>query len=458
MPRVLGVHGIAQLLARAVRGRQQALDVGRDGWAQQLPTDVGAAFDEDLRRLGRREPTARALLAALAWAKGPGLPWETIWVPVAQALAANTGTGELQLDDEDVRWLLDKAGAYVVEDLGPGQRSVFRPFHELLAAHLRGQPTDEQIAADPAAGEAWQQRRQQLEEVIAQALLDSVPAAANGRADWELAHPYLRAYLAQHAHAAGPERFAELVADVDYLAVADPTVLTPLLTPTDPALRSVARPYRQARPLLGASVRDNAAYLQEATVAQTGVHPTGQRIRPTYRTLMARVHRDDSLLTLTGHTLRVSAVAFGVDGDGRPLLATASNVGPLRLWDPATGALVGDPLFGRSGQVTAVAFGVDGDGTLQLWDPTTRAPVGDPLARHSTWVSALAFGVGGDGRPLLASAGGDRTVRLWDPTTGVTMVTLLRRTEPSAIAIQGTQLAIADREGMTVVQVMNGAR
>ena len=128
-------------------------------------------------------------------------------------------------------------------------------------------------------------------------LLKSLPTFSDGKADWELAHPYLRTYLAQHAHAAGPGTFAVLAADLDYLAVADPAILTPVLTPTDPLMRWVARAYRQARPLLGHDLRANAAYLQEATVAQTGFQPTGQRIRPTYRTLMARVHRDDSVLT-----------------------------------------------------------------------------------------------------------------------------------------------------------------
>jgi WD40 repeat protein len=118
----------------------------------------------------------------------------------------------------------------------------------------------------------------------------------------------------------------------------------------------------------------------------------------------------------------VTALAFGVDGDGRPLVASAGGE----------------------------------DSMVRLWDPTTGALAGDPLAGHRGGVAALAFGVDGDGRPLLASAGGDRTVRLWDPTTGGTIVTLLRRTNPTAIATQGTQLAIADREGMTVVQVMSG--
>ena len=44
------------------------------------------------RRLGDKTPVARALLEALAWAKGPGLPWENIWVPVARALA-DAGAG-----------------------------------------------------------------------------------------------------------------------------------------------------------------------------------------------------------------------------------------------------------------------------------------------------------------------------------------------------------------------------
>jgi hypothetical protein len=222
---------LAQLLARAVRGRQQVLDVTRPGWADQFPADVGAAFDEDLRRLGKREPIARVLLAALAWAKGPGLPWERIWVPVAQALATHTGTDALQLDDDHVRWLLNKAGAYVVEDVGAGQRSVFRLFHDLLAAHLRGQPGGEQTTTDSTGRAAWQQRRQQVERDMTRVLLASVPTSSDGEADWQPAHPYVRTYLAQHAHAAGPDTFAGLAADVDYLAVADPNILPPCSPP-----------------------------------------------------------------------------------------------------------------------------------------------------------------------------------------------------------------------------------
>ena len=78
---------IARLLALSVRGRAEPADITSPGWQSELPASFAAAFDQDLARLGDNEPLARTLLAALAWAKGPGLPWENIWARVARALA-----------------------------------------------------------------------------------------------------------------------------------------------------------------------------------------------------------------------------------------------------------------------------------------------------------------------------------------------------------------------------------
>ena len=128
---------------------------------------------------------------------------------------------------------------------------------------------------------------------------------------------------------------------------------------------------------------------------------------------------------LTGHTDAVTGVAFA---PGRPtLLASASDDRTVRLWDPATGDPVGDPLTGHTGAVTAVAFGrrtgtllatASDDRTVRLWDPATGAPGRRPADRPHR------RGDGGGVRPLptadplLATASGDETVRLWDPATG----------------------------------------
>ena len=244
---------LAQLLARAMRARAAAVDVQQPEWQRALPESVGAAFDEELGHLGSRAVTARTLLKALAWARGPGLPWPRIWVPVANALGRLAGSTP-DVEEKDVRWLLEVAGAYVVEDLGPGRRSAFRPFHELLSEHLRADTNVASQSADRA------ERDRIVEEAITRALMDTIPVGAHGMRDWEHAHPYVHTYLAQHGHAAGPAEFADLVGNPDFLAVADPVPLTPLLTPTSQLSSAIARTYRRARPQLG-GLRDAGGYV-----------------------------------------------------------------------------------------------------------------------------------------------------------------------------------------------------
>src|SRR5262249_54095839 len=243
--------------------------------------------------------------------------------------------------------------------------------------------------------------------------------------------PYLRTYLAQHVAAAGTQALAELVQNLDFLAVADPIALTPLLSPTVPVLREAARIYRRAQPLLGSDARANAAYLQEASRALTGITAASQdsAIRPRYRTHLAAVRKDDSLLTITGHASSVTSVAFGTTAEGQLLLVSGSDDGTVRVWDPVTGAAVGGPLAGDGSSVTSVAFGTTAEGrlllasgskygTVQVWDPVTGAAVGEPLTGRAALVTSVAFGTTAEGRLLLASGSKYGTVRVWDPVTG----------------------------------------
>ena len=62
---------------------------GGDRPGAETPGGAVAAFEAGLARLGGRAPLARALLSALAWSKGPGLPRE-LWVTVARALLSGS--------------------------------------------------------------------------------------------------------------------------------------------------------------------------------------------------------------------------------------------------------------------------------------------------------------------------------------------------------------------------------
>ena len=140
---------------------------------------------------------------------------------------------------------------------------MFRPFHDLLAAHLR--------ASGEAAGRETVSagHLERVNGLVTDALLAGVPTDETGARLWAQAHPYLRSYLAQHAADAGADRLTALLTeDPGYLAVADPATLVPLLLREQlPGLAETSSVYWRAAPLLGADVRWNAAYLQEAALA-----------------------------------------------------------------------------------------------------------------------------------------------------------------------------------------------
>jgi RNA polymerase sigma factor (sigma-70 family) len=136
--------------------------------------------------------------------------------------------------------------------------------------------------------------------------------------------------------------------------------------------------------------------------------------------------------TLEGHKDRVLSVAFSRDGKR---LASASNDGAVKLWDPAAGKEL-LTLEWHDGPVYQVAFAPDGkalatagaDRTARVWD----AAKGTELHRlaHDEPVQSVAFSP--DGKVLAAGGGGVEAptailgvvrppkgeLRLWDPATG----------------------------------------
>ncbi|WP_159027811.1 ATP-binding protein [Streptomyces pactum] len=192
---------VARMTVRALLHGDLTPDLSRPGWEEELPSKVGQAFDAYLARYGEDEERVRRLLRPLAYAEGSGLPWDSLWAPLAAALSGEKCT------NDDVDWLWRQAGAYVVEVPAGKDRSVFRLYHEALAEHLR----------DPRRC-----REDQLR--MTAELIASVPLRTDGDGpDWERAHPYVHAHLAGHAAASGD--LEHLLQDPWFLVHAEPAGL-----------------------------------------------------------------------------------------------------------------------------------------------------------------------------------------------------------------------------------------
>ncbi|GAA0432361.1 hypothetical protein GCM10010357_62440 [Streptomyces luteireticuli] len=155
---------------------------------------------------------------------------------------------------------------------------------------------------------------------------------------------------------------------------------------------------------------------------------------------------------LTGHTGRVTSVAFSPDGK---ILATASSDNTVRLWSTAEGTLR-NTLTSHKDTVSSVAFSPDGktlatgsdDKTVRLWDVHTGI-LRSALTGHTSAVSAVAFSP--DGRTL-ATGSNDKTIRLWDVASNNTRSTLTGHTHAITAVVfspDGRTLATSDLDENT---------
>jgi hypothetical protein len=192
------------LLGRLVTDQLRAtpIDTSQAGWQDQISDSIEAALDADLGNVDapthRPVPEdwtpaglARALLTALTRGFGAGFPEEE-WLAAANAIGPDVG-----FDREDITWVLDQLGRYIMQD-GEGGVAVYRQAHQSLAEHLRPayQGTPEQ-PFDPQAAP------------VAVALLDRYHTLVAGGVPAD-APTYLWRYAWRHAAAAGPEGLQRL--------------------------------------------------------------------------------------------------------------------------------------------------------------------------------------------------------------------------------------------------------
>jgi WD40 repeat protein len=401
---------VARMTARALVHGQITVDVTKPGWRDDLPSDARQAFEAYLDRFGEDRPKVERLLRPLAYAQGTGLPWSTLWAPVAEALSG------VPCPREDLRWLHEHASAYLVES-GTRHASAFRLFHETMAEFLRDRGVDAEA-----------------HRLITTALRASVPVdAANGRPRWTVAHPYVLDHLATHA-AAG-QVLDELLADPDFLAHANPEeLLVALHTPTTDRGQLMSAIYRASaathchlpplrrRQLLAADAARFKATDEHRVLAQDLRWPTrwatGQQ-----RNLALRA-------TLTGHENSVNAVAC-CEVDGEPVAVTTSDDHTARVWNLTTGALR-NTLIAHDGWVTAVvctkvdgaavAVTISRDETACVWDVATGS-LRARLTGHEAELTSVAC-ADVDGVPIAITTSRDETARVWDLRTGMQQAVL----------------------------------
>jgi WD40 repeat protein len=414
----------ARLAGQRLRDSSQRQDPADPAWLSTLDSGTAGLLREDLADVATPDHPTHHLLAvlrAVGYAAGAGLPWSDVWPTIAQAVH-----GEPLADpDAAIRRVLhSRLAGYFSRDMEDGH-VVYRLAHERLAQLLRGAPrrliTDRPDGPDDA-GDGLARRR------IADALRDLAQASL---AAGYPPHPYLRRHLVRHAADAGmldddhvPAQFlpwetsGQVRARLGLPATPAPgrvqlaawAAIEPYLADADQESRSLSLTFASR------AITSELGRPEDQTAS--GSHPLPlrwARWRLTSNTLV----QGDSI---------VDALTLFKGPDGRTLLAAGDDGGTLRIWDPATGTLVGDPLVGHGAGITAVTAFVSADGqtllatgstdrTVRFWDPAAVTEVGEPWTGHGDWIPSVA-GFVADGRPLIAASAGYH-FRIWDPASQV---------------------------------------
>ncbi|GAA2260435.1 hypothetical protein GCM10010232_59520 [Streptomyces amakusaensis] len=403
-----GVYLYARTTARTLRSEPGAVDVSRPGWADDLPSEVGEAFDDYLARFGPDEPRVRRMLLALAFSEGKGLPRGRVWTELSSVISGVPCT------EADVSWVLDVGEAYIAEVIDDDRRSAYRLYHKALAEHLRA-------SADRSSEE--------IQRAIVDALRSLVPKAPDGRPDWFAAVSYVRLYLATHAAAAG--RLTPLVEDPGFLLAAEPLALLRAFVSVEGeeprrirgAYEQVAHRLTADRPL-GERAADLQLSARRCEADRLADRISGLSVPLPWTARWAWWSTSGAHRLLSGHRRRVTCVAIG-DLDGRPIAVTGGADDTARLWDLTSQRQIGEPLPVGAG-VGAVAVGELGDytvaltgavdGTVRIWDLSAGQEYGEPLTGHTNNVTAVVIGAV-EGRPVVLTGSADGTARLWDLET-----------------------------------------
>ncbi|MET9555197.1 caspase family protein [Streptomyces sp. NPDC006645] len=440
--------------------RDTPIDIAVPGWAERLPSDVNGALDAYLERLpqGRRS-TALALLTALAFGEGHGLPRAGVWAQVASRLSGEALT-EAHIDE-----LVDEDGSYltVVEQDG---RKYFRLYHQQLTTHLQTRTLRFRDLAD-------------IQRCFVDTLLDLVPHRAD-QPHWDRAHPYVRGYLATHAAAAGT--IDDLIEDPAFVLAADVSGLLPAVRyarhASVPALviercsdllragDGLDRPAQLAFVAETYGAREFAlrAAALSASVDRLWVEP--RRVTP-HRIIGQHGSGNNSTTSLLGGWM---IEEVGTSRGRTVILAAPPSAEHVYVWgldDPSQSALLPHPsrvrnlLLLRRPDEQPLAVTLDEAGSLRVWDVEHQTLKAHTATNGSELL--LDSGILGNGTPVVLCRS-PRGIEAYDPLRSV-LLSLIpfgsSREDPSARSVlwqnPPTARVVHDRDGSAWALVCDAA-
>jgi len=412
---------VARTVLPTLLSRPEALDVTLQGWEDELPSGFEEALEQFLQELdgsslnGISITNARAILQALAFAEGEGLPWENIWATVASAISKSP------ISDDHIRQVRRHAASFIVEALENG-RSVYRLFHERAAEVLRNRIN-----------------QKDAHEAIVRELQEGIPRISDlADLDWPQADPYILSHLPAHAFKAGI--LGQFTSDQLFLAACDPARFQAALNylPMDVTTAVYTTAYFN---LIKQSIEQRLAYL-ELAARQLGANNLAdvwqvRDLKRLWQVKWARwrpptPHRKISLES------EVAAIALWHINDRCVIFSAsveASSTVHINAWDLATGQSFGSPVnwYIYYNYITALGTGTlmsrpviicagfikTGECIISVWDLVTGKEACSAISisgisydEHKSWVKSVSIS-SIDERPVIIIC--NQNIYVWNP-------------------------------------------
>jgi WD40 repeat protein len=395
--------------------------------ATAVPNSLDKLVELRLARLGTGQVWLRPVLAALAHAKGIGMPRTVL--SIAAPVFAPKHVRTSRIDDSQIAEAIRAAQFYLRRSIDDDGTTLYRLFHQALDDHLRACPMDPlELVPDSAAFSATL-----LDRLLADITLP-VGAGRLFRA-WDRAVPYVLRHAIEHAADAG--RVDELILDPEFLVHADPGRLYPhLAAAQNRTAQRYATVYRTSRHirhdswhcLVGRITEDRSAVRRDLlTVDAMRWRVPELAVQLASRPFVPRWATGNDLTTIFHgkiETLLNGITTLAATVSGKSVIAIGCDEnGSLERWDLLTGQRLGDQIYG------AGALGVDfatvnghdvfvtGGDAVRVWDLATGQRLAELATGHVGRVLTVATTIL-RGVPVAVSGGDDGTLRLTDLSTG----------------------------------------